>query len=192
MLKKSLLLFLMSTNLSANWQFEDTGAYTICLFFIVGGITKAIKDLQKKVEDEKKKSDQGLLEISSEQSLEDLQASVKILETAQIVVGTVALTLFFPALYCILEDEYYKIFPTEEQKIGNQNEHEKLQNLIAQKNFRNCLFHSDRNDSRNNDFNCPETCKELARVFVESQCQQSKDEIIKMIERFDNLGKTAC
>ncbi len=189
MFKKSLLLFLMSTNLSASWRYEDTGIYIIGLSFLVTGVTKAIKDFQKKVEDQKKKSDQDLPEISSEQSLEDLQASIKTLETAQIVAVTMFLTLVFPALYCILQDEYHKIFPTEEQKIAHQKADEYLQVRDAQVKFSRCLFNSDYKSPRDNDFNCPKNCKELLDIFIKHGGQ---DTALAMIQGFDQCGEKTC
>ncbi len=79
--------------------------------------------------------------------------------------------------------------PTEEQKIKNMEAHEKLQNLITGKNFSNSLFDSDRNDPRNNDFNCPENCKELLAIFIN---HGGKDEAIKMIKDFDKYWPKTC
>ncbi len=192
MFKKIFLLLLMSVNLCASWRFEHTGPYIILLSFVGGAIEIAVRDFQAKIKKEKNKSDEenlDNLDNKQEQSVEDCEKIIKNLEKTRMVIIGSFLTLFIPELYSIAGDIYHRFIPTEEQKVINQQEHEILQYLKARKKFKNCLFDSDKNSSRDNDFDCPEECKELALAFVQGSPNQSNDELINIIERFDRIRK---
>jgi hypothetical protein len=192
MVKKLLLLFLMSSHLSASWRFEDTGGYIILLSFVSGAINIAIRDFQAKIEKEQNKPDEENFDNKQEQSVEDCEKTIKNLEKTRMVIIGSLITLCLPGLYCILDDVYHHFMPTEEQKIANQKAEEYLQASTAQVNFSNCLFSSDYDSLRSDFFNCPEKCKELARIFVESRHEYGKNEAIKMIQDFDEYWKKTC
>jgi hypothetical protein len=192
MFKKIFLLLLMSFNVSASWRFEHTGPYIILLSFVGGAIEIAVRDFKAKIEKEKNKSDEenlDNLDNKQEQSVEDCEKTIKNLEKTTMVILGSLITLFIPELYSIVDDIYHRFIPTEEQNIKNQQEREILQHLIARAKFKDCLFNSDKNSPRDNDFNCPDECKELALAFVQGCPNKSHDEIIKIIEQFDRIRK---